>query len=106
MRPKIDEDLEAEVKKCHTCQSARRNLHSAPFIPGSGQNIPGLVYISTMLDPLLRKMFLVAIDAHSKWLEVHMMSITDLRVVVSDNATVFSAVCRIEVVFHYDRSTN
>ena len=104
--PKIDEDLEAEIKKCHICQSARHNSPSAPINPWHWLERPWSHIHVDYAGPFLRKTFLVAIDAHSKWLEVHMMSSTTSsstvkklqcffsifrlpRVVVSDNATVF-----------------
>ena len=74
--PKIDEDLEAEVKKCHTCQSARHNPPSAPIHPWHWPERPWSRIHVDYAGPFLGKMFLVAIDAHSKWLEVHMMSST------------------------------
>ena len=107
-RPKIDEDLEAEVKSCHTCQSVRHNPPLGPIHPWHWPERPWSSIHIDFAGPFLSKMFLVVVDAHSKWLEVHIMSSTTSistieklrnifsifglpRVIVSDNATVFTS---------------
>ena len=93
--PGIDQQLEDCVKTCNTCQ---QNQKSPPTFR---------VHID-YAGPFLGKMFLLIIDAHSKWMEVHMttsatslITISLLRktfaalglpdVVVSDNASNFTS---------------
>ena len=58
----ICEKLESTVKACPECQKNRAAL---PYVPGNGHPSCGHVYILIML---VGKMFLVIVDAHSKWM--------------------------------------
>ena len=106
--PSIDLDLETEVKRCHTCQSVRHNPPAAPILPWTRPELPWSRIHVDFAGPFLGRVFLVIVDAHSKWLDVHMMSNTTSmatieklrsifsifglpRVLVSDNAMVFTS---------------
>ena len=106
--PKIDTDIETLVQGCHSCQKNRNNPSSAPLHPWEW---PGKPWIRLHVDyagPFLGKMFLVIVDAHSKWMEIFPMNqststatIEKLRqtfavhglpeILVSDNGTCFTS---------------
>ena len=67
--PKIDSDLEMKVQNCEVCKANRKLPPEAPLHPWEWLHKP---WIRLHLDnggPLLGKMFLIVVDAHSKWLE-------------------------------------
>ena len=106
--PGIDKDIEGMVRDCVTCAANQRNpvgasLHAWEYPAGPWERI----HID-FAGPLDGKMYLVVVDAYSKWLDVEMMSsskagptIAKLRrlfavhglphVVVSDNGPNFAS---------------
>ena len=106
--PGVDQELEECVKTCGTCQINRKTPPVLPLHPWAWPNKPWSRVHIDYCGPYQGKMFLLMIDAHSKWLEVHMTSsstsattISLLRksfatlglpdVIVSDNATNFTS---------------
>jgi len=106
--PKMDSDIEEVAKKCSSCQE------TAPMpakVPTASWNWPTAPWKRLHIDyagPFLNFMFLVVVDAHSKWLEVYKMNsstsaatIEKLRLlfathglpehIVSDNGTCFTS---------------
>ncbi len=68
--PGIDNDLEEKVKECQQCQLTR---HSPPKAPLHPWNFPTSTWEHLHVDfagPFCGHMFLVVVDAYSKWLEV------------------------------------
>ena len=68
--PSIDQNIEDTVKTCVPCQRARHLPPPAPLQPWEW---PGRPWARLHLDyagPLLGHMFLILVDAHSKWMEV------------------------------------
>ena len=104
--PKMDQALEKRVKNCSTCQEHWKM--PAPLHPWEWPSRPWTRIHIDYVGPFMGKMFLLIIDAHSKWLDVHCVNtattettITKLRatfathgipeVIVSDNGTVFTS---------------
>ena len=94
--PGMDADLERKVQHCATCQQHQKMPPAAPL------------HTWDYAGPFLGKMFLVIIDAHSKWIDAHIVgtatsqaTIEKLRstfathgvpdVVVCDNGTAFTS---------------
>ena len=72
--PKMDKDIETVVQGCDACQTNRNSPSPAPLHPWEW---PGQPWVRLHVDyagPFQGKMFLVIIDAHSKWLEVFPMN--------------------------------
>ena len=91
--PKIDEDIDFMVRTCSSCQSQQTNPAVSPLIPWQW---PTRLWSRLHIDyagSFLGQMWLVIIDAHSKWLEVFPMSST------ASNAT---AQCLSEVFTRFD----
>ena len=68
--PGMDGDIEKVVKTCDTCQSLRHHPPSAPLHPWEWPKQP---WSRLHAGPFQGHMFLLVIDACSKWLEVHVM---------------------------------
>ena len=68
--PKMSADLEAKVQQCVTCQESRPNPASALLHPWEWPSIPWSRLHLDYAGPFQGHMFLVLIDAHSKWLDV------------------------------------
>ena len=106
--PGMDADIESKVKNCHQCQ---QNQKSPAPVPMKAWEWPTQPWSRIHIDyagPFQGKMFLVAVDAHSKWIEASLVnSATSTiiihklrsmfathglpRVVVSDNGSVFTS---------------
>ena len=106
--PGIDRDLELCVKSCQACQVNQKSPPVVPLHPWSWPNKPWSRVHIDYAGPFMGKMFLLVIDAYTKWLDVHVtttsssaITIELLRksfsnfglpeVVVSDNAANFTS---------------
>lgn len=106
--PNLDSDIEAMVRSCPVCQAHRNMPSSAPLHPWEWPNRPWSRLHVDYAGPFQGKMFLVIIDAHSKWMDVYPMNsststatIEKLRqsfaihglpdTLVSDNGTCFTS---------------
>jgi len=80
--PKMDADIESVVKKCDVCQQSRPSPPSAPLHPWEWPAEPWSRLHLDFAGPFLKGMFLVVVDAHSKWLDVRpMTSITSAKTI-------------------------
>ena len=71
--PSMDFDIEQYVKDCHTCQSQCPQPSLAPV---HFWDIPQQPWNRLHLDfagPFLGHMYLILVDAHSKWIDVVLM---------------------------------
>ncbi|XP_062843599.1 uncharacterized protein K02A2.6-like [Trichomycterus rosablanca] len=83
--PHIDMDIEKVCKGCETCQLEQRMPRHVPLHPWE---FPGDVWKRLHIDfagPFMGHMFMIVVDAFSKWLEVYKMT----QQIVTDNATTF-----------------
>ena len=108
--PGMDSDLEEKVKSCMSCQQNQKSpeVLVAPLHPWEWPQRPWSRLHIDYAGPFLGKMFLVTIDAYSKWLDVQVVNAATSRVtterlrtlfathgipevVVSDNGTTFTS---------------
>ena len=107
--PNIDKDLERKVNSCKKCQEYRFcAIDKLPLHPWEFPSKPWSRIHIDYAGPIEGQMYLVVIDAYSKWLEViatsgctSKITVSKLRqlfcthglpdVIVSDNATCFSS---------------
>ena len=66
----LDKDIEAKAKSCLKCQETRATPAAAPLHPWAWPTAPWKRVHIDFAGPFLGKMFLIVVDAHSKWPEV------------------------------------
>lgn len=69
--PKLDADIEAVVKGCSTCQEHRNLPAAAPLHPWEWPSKPWQRLHIDYAGPFMGHMFLILIDAYSKWMDVY-----------------------------------
>ena len=69
--PNMDTDLEKRVKSCAICQSCQKMPPNAPQHMWEWPERPWSRLHIDYAGPVMGKMLLIVIDAHSEWLEVH-----------------------------------
>lgn len=106
--PGMDKELETKVKTCDVCQQARPADRPVAIHPWEWPKRPWARLHLDYAGPLFGKMYLILIDAYSKWLEVkivssatssatieHLRSIFSVHglpeLIVSDNGSVFTS---------------
>ena len=106
--PAIDKDLEARVRQCDSCQLHRKSPPMTCLHPWEWPQEPWSRIHIDFAGPFMGHNFLIIVDAHSKWLDVHIMSSTTSaatidtlrrvfathglpKTIVSDNGTAFTS---------------
>ena len=74
--PNIDKDIEEEVNRCQSCQSIRNRPPKVILHPWTWPNHPWQRVHLVLVGPFVDRMFLIVVDAYSKWLEVFPMAET------------------------------
>ncbi|CAC5416660.1 Uncharacterized protein K02A2.6 [Mytilus coruscus] len=72
--PNMDAEIEQTVRACHKCQVNRHAPPEAPMHPWEWPSKPWSRIHIDYAGPLYGKMFLVCVDAHSKYLDVHVVN--------------------------------
>ena len=72
--PGIDADLEQKVKTCKACQSTNKNPVPAPLHPWEWPRWPWSRVHADYAGPFMGQMFLLLVDAHTKWIDIHIVS--------------------------------
>ncbi|XP_043922122.1 uncharacterized protein K02A2.6-like [Protopterus annectens] len=69
--PKLDHDIEVAVKECKTCQQHRNLPVMAPLHPWEWPSRPWQRLHIDYAGPFMGAMFLIIMDAHSKWMDAY-----------------------------------
>ena len=88
--PGLDKDIEKTVKACQQCQEHQKAPAEAPLHPWEWPDQPWSRVHLDYLGPFQGNMFLVGIDAYSKWLEIHRMNSTTSASTIQKLREVFS----------------
>ena len=72
--PKLDNDIEQLARKCSGCQVNQKALPKASLHPWEWPSAPWERIHIDFAGPFMGNMFLIAVDAHSKWPKVHVMN--------------------------------
>ena len=88
--PKMDKEVEDTVKACTTCQEHRNVPAPAPLHPWDWPNKPWSRLHVDYAGPFMGKMFLVLIDAHSKWMDVYPVNSATSAITIECLRTSFS----------------
>ena len=89
--PGIDKQIEETVRACTSCQSIRNRPQPVPLHPWAW---PTQVWQRIHIDfagPFQDQIFLVIVDAHSKWVEVILMSSTTSQSTILELRKLFAA---------------
>ena len=70
----MDADLKQKVRQCSPCQENWKSPPEAPLHPWEWPHKPWVRLHLDYAGPFLGKMFLIVVDAHSKWIEVFPMN--------------------------------
>ena len=88
--PNMDSTLENKVRTCNHCQIHRKNPPEAPLHPWEWPSRPWERVHIDYAGPFLGTMFLIMVDAYSKWLEVHPTRVTTSRVTIEKLRATFA----------------
>ena len=72
--PELDSDIEQLARKCSGCQIHQKAPPKASLHPWEWPSAPREWIHIDFAGPFLGHMFLIVVDAHSKWPEVHVMN--------------------------------
>ena len=100
--PKIDVDIERMVSLCKVCQSMRSNPPSAPVHPWTFPSHPWCHLHVDFAGPVAGRMYLVLVDAYSKYPEVVKMNTTTSSATISVLREVFSRQGLPEILVSYN----
>ena len=77
--PKIDKDIMEFSQQCTSCQESKQTATQAPLYPWYAPPEPWSRVHIDFAGPFENKMFLIAIDAFTRWLEVIPMNSTNSK---------------------------
>ena len=89
--PGLDNDIEHHVKNCQPCQTVRNSPPSAPLHPWLWPTRPWQRVHVDFAGPFQGKMFLLVVDAHSKWPEVVNMTTTSAQCTIEELRRMFAS---------------
>ena len=106
--PGLDKAIEQQARECHACQASKNSPARAPLHSWAWPSAPWERIHIDYAGPIFGKMLLIIVDAHTKWIEVCVMSSTTSsktilalrdvfaryglpRKIVSDNGPQFSS---------------
>ena len=79
----LDYDLEVLVKNCAACAAVKQAPPKAPLLPWTWPSRPWQRVHIDFAGPFVEKMFLIVVDAYSKWGEVIIMNQTTAAKTIS-----------------------
>ena len=88
--PGLDKELEECARNCHECQSVKNSPAVAPLHPWLWPSKPWQRVHIDFAGPFQNKMYLIVIDAHSKWPEVIEMTTTTSHKTITELQRLFS----------------
>ncbi|XP_062865163.1 uncharacterized protein K02A2.6-like [Trichomycterus rosablanca] len=88
--PGIDRQIEDITKTCPGCHSVQNAPPQAPLHPWEWPSTPWQRVHIDFAGPFMNSMFLIAVDAHSKWPEVMRMKSTTTEKTISVLRNIFS----------------
>ena len=79
----LDSDIEEMAKICESFQATKNLPAKAPLYPWAWPTSPWERVHIDFAGPLLGKMFLIVVDAHSKWPEIAIMTTTTTKTITA-----------------------
>ena len=94
----MDAPIEQYVKNCATCQVSAKDPPATPLHLWEWPQAPWSRVHADFAGPFLGKMYLILIDVHSKWMEVHITSGATSAVTINKMKLTFSTLGLPEVL--------
>jgi len=88
--PGIDKEIEDMVKHCTECQQSQSTPPSAPLHPWKWPTRPWARLHVDFAGPMDGRMYLIVVDAHSKWMEVLPMTTATALTTIQHLRTLFA----------------
>jgi hypothetical protein len=88
--PGIDKSIESRVQKCTQCHVNRKMPPKTPLHQWEPPSGPWERIHIDHVGPILGKMYLVMIDAYSKWFELHIVKSTSSEETVKTLRMIFA----------------
>ena len=88
--PGMDTDITRMVKSCRVCQESRPTPAAAPLHPWEWPSQPWSRIHLDYAGPFLGHRFLIIVDAHSKWIDAHIMQTITATETITKLRTVFA----------------
>lgn len=89
--PDLDQDITSTVQHCSTCQINNNNPPPAPLQPWQWPATPWSRIHLDYAGPIIKgHMFLVIVDAHTKWVEVHVMTSSTANTTIESLRSTFA----------------
>ncbi len=88
--PGLDADITSTVEQCETCQVNRPAPAKAPLHPWEWPSRPWSRIHVDHAGPFLGKLFLVVIDAYSKWMDVVVVNSTSSECTINKLRSIFT----------------
>ena len=88
--PKMDEAIEDTVKHCQACQESRPSPPAAPLHPWEWPSEPWSRLHLDFAGPYLGAMYLILVDAHSKWMDVQLLQSISSAKTIQKLRTIFA----------------
>ena len=88
--PGIDTDITSKVESCQQCQQNQKTPPTAPLQPWRWPDQPWSRIHIDHAGPFLGKLFLIVVDAHSKWIEVVVVPSTNTQITIQKLRTIFA----------------
>ena len=88
--PGMDSTIKDCVRNCSACQDHRASPSRAPLHPWEWPNRPWARIHMDHAGPFLGHLFLIVVDAHSKWIEAHIVSSTSADATIHKLQQIFA----------------
>ena len=96
--PKIDCDIEAKVKSCSTCAVSGPDPPPTILHPWEWPKKPWFRVHLDYAGPFLGKMFLLLVDSHSKWIDIHITNSSTTAITIEKLQFTFSSLGLPEIL--------
>ena len=103
--PKLDDDLENKVRSCSICQVNRNKPKQSPLYPWEYPSSPWSRLHLDFAGPFMNNMFLILIDANTKWMEVSRMHSITATATIEKLRSIFATHGLPEVIVTDNDST-
>ena len=88
--PGIDTTNEDRVKESRLCQESQKSPAKAPLHPWEWPECAWTQVHMDFVGPFEGHIFLLLVDAHSKWMEVHPLKCADSKTTIHKLRTIFT----------------